>query len=130
MSKVFDFIKEAGIFYLATTDGDQPKIRPLGAVIEADGKVIFGVGTFKDVYKQLTANPKVEIVACKPNAHWIRYTGKVVFETDDKYAAEMIPAFHLEAVYNEQTGNKLACFHLEDATAYEIAVMGQGESLL
>ena len=55
MSKVFDFIKEAGIFYLATTDGDQPKIRPLGAVIEADGKVIFGVGTFKDVYKQLKA---------------------------------------------------------------------------
>ena len=49
MSKVFDFINEAGIFYLATTDGDQPKIRPLGAVIEADGKVIFGVGTFKDV---------------------------------------------------------------------------------
>ena len=43
MSKVFDFIKETGIFYLATTDGDQPKIRPLGAVIEADGKVIFGV---------------------------------------------------------------------------------------
>ena len=42
----------------------------------------------------------------------------------------MIPAFHLEAVYNEQTGNKLACFHLEDATAYEIAVMGEGESLL
>ena len=57
MSKVFDFIKEAGIFYLATVDGDQPKVRPLGAVIEADDKVIFGVGTFKDVYKQLTANP-------------------------------------------------------------------------
>ena len=130
MSKVFDFLKEAGIFYMATTDGDQPKIRPLGAVIETDGKVIFGVGTFKDVYKQLVANPKVEIVACKPNAHWLRYTGKAVFETDYKYAEEMIAAAHLESIYNEETGNKLGCFHLEDATAVEIAVMGPGESLL
>ena len=84
-----------------------------------------------DVYKQVAANPKVEIVACKPNAHWLRYTGKVVFETDDKYAAEMIPAFHLEAIYNEQTGNKLACFHLggRDSSG-RTPSGGQGESLL
>ena len=130
MSKVYDFLKQAGVFYLATTDGDQPKIRPLGAVIESDDKVIFGVGTFKEVYKQLVANPKVEIVAAKPDGHWMRYTGKAVFETDEKYANEMIAAAHLESIYNEQTGNKLGCFHLEDATAVDIAVMGPGESLL
>ena len=47
MSKVNDFITEAGVFYLATVDGDQPKVRPLGAHMEMDGKVLFGVGDFK-----------------------------------------------------------------------------------
>jgi uncharacterized pyridoxamine 5'-phosphate oxidase family protein len=131
MSKVYDFIKEAGTFYLATVDGDQPKIRPLGAVIESDGKVIFGVGTFKDVYKQLTANPKVEIVACKPNAHWLRYTGKAVFETDPKYAEASLEAMPmLKNIYNDETGHKLMMFHLEDATAVDIPMMGPGEDLL
>ena len=62
MGKVNDFLTEAGVFYLATVDGDQPKVRPLGAHMEMDGKVLFGVGDFKDVYKQLVANPKVEKV--------------------------------------------------------------------
>ena len=130
MSRVHDFLTEAKIFFLATEDGDQPKIRPLGAQFEADGKLLFGVGEFKDVYKQLCANPLVEICACKENGHWLRYTGRAVFEKDPKYAAEMIEKFNLGAIYNEQTGNKLAVFHLEDARAVDIAVMGPGEDLL
>ena len=130
MSKIKDFLNETKVFFLATADGDQPKLRPLGAVIEADGKLIFGVGDFKNVYRQLKANPLVEIAACKPDGHWLRYTGKAVFETDEKYAEQMIKAFDLGAIYNEQTGNKLMTFHLEDATAVDIAVMGEGESLL
>lgn len=131
MSKVNDFLSEAGVFFLATADGDQPKVRPLGAHMEMDGKVIFGVGDFKDVYRQLAANPKTEIVACKPDGHWMRYTGKAVFETDPKYAEAMLDgAPHLRSIYNEETGNKMMAFHLEDATAVEIAVMGEGENLL
>ena len=131
MSKVNDFLTEAGVFFLATADGDQPKVRPLGAHLEMDGKVIFGVGDFKDVYRQLKANPKTEIVASKPDGHWMRYTGKAVFETDPKYAEailDMIPS--LRGIYNEQTGNKMMTFHLEDATAVDIPMMGPGESLL
>ena len=130
MSKIKDFLNETKVFFLATADGDQPKLRPLGAVIEEDGKMIFGVGDFKNVYRQLKANPLVEIAACKPDGHWLRYTGRAVFETDEKYAEQMIKAFDLGAIYNEQTGNKLMTFHLEDATAVDIAVMGEGESLL
>ena len=130
MSKIKDFLNETKVFFLATADGDQPKLRPLGVVIEEDGKLIFGVGDFKNVYRQLKANPLVEIAACKPDGHWLRYTGKAVFETDEKYAEQMIKAFDLGAIYNEQTGNKLMTFHLEDATAVDIAVMGEGESLL
>lgn len=131
MSKVKDFLAEAGVFFMATVDGNQPKLRPLGAFLEADGKLIFGVGDFKNVYRQMVANPLVEIAACKPDGHWLRYTGKAVFETDGKYAEQMIADSHLEAIYNEQTGNKLMTFHLEDATAVDILViMGEGENLL
>lgn len=130
MSKIKDFLQETKVFFLATADGAQPKLRPLGAFLEEDGRLIFGVGDFKNVYKQLKANPLAEIAACKPDGHWLRYTGRVVFETDPKYAEKMIAAFGLGAIYNEQTGNKLMTFHLEDATAVDIAVMGEGESLL
>lgn len=131
MSKINDFLTEAGVFFLATVDGDQPKLRPLGAHFEMDGKLLFGVGDFKDVYKQLQANPKTEIVAAKPDGHWLRYTGRAVFETDEKYAKAALEAMpHLKSIYNEQTGHKMMMFHLEDATAVVIPVMGPGESLL
>ena len=131
MSKIKDYLSEAGVFFLATVDGDQPKVRPLGAVMEMEEKVIFGVGDFKNVYKQLVANPKAEIVACKPDGHWMRYTGKAVFESDDKYAEAMLEgAPHLRSIYNEETGNKMMCFHLEDATAVDIMIMGEGEPLI
>ena len=131
MSKVNDFLTEVGVFFLATADGDQPKLRPLGAHLEMDDKVIFGVGDFKNVYKQIAANPKVEIVACKPDGHWLRYTGKAVFEEDPKYAEAMLDMMpDLRNIYNEETGNKMMTFHLEDATAVDIPVMGEGENLL
>ena len=130
MSKINDFLTQTGVFFMATVDGDQPKLRPLGAHLETDGKIIFGVGDFKNVYKQMTANPRVEIAACKKDGHWLRYTGKAVFETDDKYAQMMIKSADLEEIYNDKTGYKLMTFHLEDAEAVDIAVMGEGESLL
>ena len=131
MSKVNDFLSAAGGFFLATCDGDQPKVRPLGAHMEMDGKVLFGVGDFKDVYRQLLANPKTEIVAAKADGHWMRYTGRAVFETDPKYAEAMLDgAPHLRNIYNEETGHKMMVFHIEDATAVDIPVMGEGENLL
>ena len=130
MSKLNDFLTEAGVFFLATTDGSQPKLRPLGAHFEMDGKVLFGVGDFKYVYKQMVANPLVEISAAKPDGKWLRYTGKVVFDTDPKYAAAMLEALpQLKEVYNEKTGYKLAMFHLEEATAVVIPMMGPGEPI-
>lgn len=130
MSRVNDFLTEAGVFFLATVDGDQPKLRPLGAHMEVDGKLLFGVGDFKQVYRQLTANPKCELVACKPDGHWLRYTGKAVFETDEALAAQMIAENGLGAIYNAETGHKLMLFSLTDAVAVDIAVMGEGEPLL
>ncbi len=131
MSRVNDFLTEAGVFFLATADGDQPKLRPLGAHMEMDGKVLFGVGDFKNVYRQLLANPKTEIAAAKPDGHWLRYTGKAVFDPDPKYAEAFLDAMpHLRSIYNAETGHKMMTFHLEEATAVDIPVMGPGEDLL
>ena len=131
MSKVNDFLTEAGVFFLATADGDQPKLRPLGMHLEMDGKVLFGVGDFKAVYRQLKANPRCEIAAVKPDGHWLRYTGKAVFEEDPKYAEAALEAMpHLRRIYNEETGNRMMIFRLEDATAVDIRVMGEGTDLL
>ncbi len=127
MSRLNDFLTEAGVFFLATTDKDRPKVRPLGAHFEIDGKVLFGVGDFKEVYAQMQANPLVEIAACKPNAEWLRYTGRAVFETDPKYAAAALDAMpDLKKIYNDETGHKLMMFHLEDAKAVVIQLMGEG----
>lgn len=131
MSRIGDFLKECGVFYLATCDKDTPRLRPLGAFLDTDGKIIFGVGDFKEVYRQLKANPKCEIAACKKDGHWLRYSGEAVWETDGKYAQmilDRIPS--LKNIYNEKTGNKMMAFHLENAKALDIPVMGEGESLL
>ena len=131
MSKVNDFLSEAGVFFLATADGDQPKLRTLGLHLETDGKILFGVGDFKAVYRQLQDNPHCEIAAVKPDGHWLRYTGTAVFEEDPKYAeAALNAAPHLRKVYNEETGNRLMMFRLENASAVEIPVMGEGKDLL
>ena len=128
MSKVNDAIAKAGIFFLATVDGSQPKLRPLGLHIEADGKTLFGVGDFKAVYKQLQTNPQCEIVAMTGDGNWLRYTGKAVFETNPCYAeAALQSSPDLRSIYNEQTGYNLMMFHLENATA---VLMPSGENLL
>ena len=134
MKKIDDLLSQAGYFFLATVDGDQPKLRPLGAHFIADGKVIFGVGDFKNVYKQLAKNPKTEIVAMiDGKGKWLRYTGRAVFaeEADRLRYTEMtferIPS--LRNIYNDKTGNKLMCFWLEDATAEVINMMPPGEKI-
>lgn len=130
MSEINDFLSEAGIFYLATEDGDKPQLRPIGAHFEMDGKLLFGIGTFKNVYKQMVKNPNVQIVALnmKKGAQWLRYSGKAVFETDPKYAQYSLDQNPgLKKVYNEETGKKLGMFHLEDATA---EIMGPDGSVI
>lgn len=117
MSKITDFIKEAQVFYLATADGQQPKVRPLGFCTEVEGRTLFAVGSQKEVYQQLLKNPLCEIVAVSKNFHWLRYTGKAVFETDPKYGELVFEAYpHLRKVYAAANATP-AVFYLEDAKA-------------
>ena len=131
MSRIHELIDQAGVFFLATEDGDQPKVRPLGAHIEWEGKEYFTVGDFKAVYRQMVANPKVEIAAFIPASRtWIRYTGTAVFTENQAVVDKVLEELpHLKAVYNEETGNKMMIFSLEDATALLIDMAGNIENI-
>ena len=115
--KIDEFISEAEVFYLATVDGDKPKNRPLGFHLLKDDKIYFGIGNHKDVYKQLVANPNAEISAVV-GTDFLRYYGKAVFEETYDFADSIVAGNEfLQGIYNDETGFKLAIFHLEDATA-------------
>ena len=131
MDKIAAFLKETGVFFLATADGAQPKLRPLGLFLEMDGKLLFGVGNYKDVCHQLQADPLCEIAAVKPDGHWLRYTGRAFFETDPKYAAAALEASpDLKNIYNEQTGYKMGTFTFKDVHAEFIPQMMGAETVL
>lgn len=117
IEKVNDFLTQAGTFYMSTVDGDKPKCRPLGFHLLENDKIYFGVGDFKDVYKQMRKNPQVEFCATGDGG-FLRYYGRAVFEDNDAIAQKALAAApSLQQIYNETTGYKLAIFHLEDATA-------------
>lgn len=116
MKTLDDFLTQAGVFYLATIEGDHPKCRPMGMHLLIGDTIYFGVGEFKACYKQMQENPKVEICATV-GKEFIRFYGRAVFEKDYTLAEKALEAApYLRAIYNEQTGNRLGMFHLEPAT--------------
>lgn len=118
IQKVEDFLEKAGVFFLASIDGDQAKCRPLGFHMLVEDKIYFGVGTYKEVWKQMQENPKIEIVAFIPDDNkFLRYYG--VSTADDnpelvEKAFEIMP--EIGEVYKEN-GWEMGIFYLDDATA-------------
>ena len=84
MKKTLEFLKKAGTFYLATTDGNQPRVRPFGAATEYQGKLYLCTSNTKACFMQMKSNPKVEISAVI-GEEWIRLAGEV--KVDDSKAA-------------------------------------------
>lgn len=117
VEKVSAYLDQARIFYVTTVDGDKPKCRPFGFKMIHDGKLYFGVGTFKDCYKQMQKNPHVEIAASDGKG-FLRYYGKAEFSDDPAlFEHACAEADFLAKMYNEETGRKLGLFCLTDATA-------------
>lgn len=85
MQEVRDFLHDCGTYYLATVEGDQPRVRPFGTAEIFEGKLYIQTGKKKDVSKQIQINPKVELCGFK-NGEWIRVTGKLV--RDDRIEAK------------------------------------------
>ncbi|MEE3467406.1 MAG: pyridoxamine 5'-phosphate oxidase family protein [Eubacterium sp.] len=115
MQRVVDFLKGAETYYLATVDGDQPRVRPFGTVNVFDGKLYIQTGKVKDVSKQIHANPKVELCAFKDGT-WLRLAGELV--EDDRLEARqaMLDAYpSLQGMYKADDGNT-EVFYFKNAT--------------
>ena len=116
MEKAVQFLKEAGTYYLATMDGDQPRVRPFGTAHVFEGKLYIQTGKVKAVSKQIHANPKVEICAFK-NGEWLRIAGTLVEDDRREARASMLDAYpELRGMYSEDDGNT-EVFYFKDAVA-------------
>ena len=128
MERVYNFLKEAGVYYLATVEGDQPRVRPFGTANLFEGKLYIQTGKVKPCSQQILANPKVEISAFH-NGTWIRIAGELV--EDDRVEAKksMLDAYpDLRAMYNENDGNTQV-FYFKNAVATFASFGGAPETV-
>ena len=116
MKRVCDFLKKAEVYYLATVEGDQPRVRPFGTVNEFDGRLYIQTGKIKPISRQLSVNPKVEICAFYDGA-WLRVACELV--EDDRLEAKksMLDAYPtLRGMYDENDSNTQVLY-MKNATA-------------
>ena len=105
MQRVCDFLKKAGVYYLATVEGDQPRVRPFGTAHIFEGRLYIQTGKVKPCARQLIANPKAELCAFH-NGAWVRIACELV--EDDRVEARkaMLDAYpNLRGMYDENDGN-------------------------
>ena len=117
MKRVYDFLKAAETYYLATVEGDQPRVRPFGTIHMFEGKLYIQTGKGKSVAKQIATNPKVEISAMKGD-EWIRVAGTLVL--DDRLEAQesMLNDYpSLRAMYTTGPNGNTAVYYFQDVTA-------------
>lgn len=116
MQEVYDFLKECGTYYLATTEGDQPRVRPFGTVDLFEGKLYIQTGKSKEVSRQLQKNPKAEICAFQ-NGRWLRVAGKLV--RDDRVEAKehMLDNYPSLKTRYSATDDNTEVLYFEEATA-------------
>ena len=116
MEKVVQFLKDAGTYYLATVDGDQPRVRPFGTAHIFEGKLYIQTGKSKDVSKQLPANPKAEICAFH-DGKWLRVAGELVSDDRREAKASMLDAYpSLQSMYSADDDNT-EVLYFKNATA-------------
>lgn len=116
MERVEKFLKEAETYYLATVEGDQPRVRPFGTAHIFEGKLYIQTGKVKDVSKQIHTNPKVEICAFK-KGEWLRVAGELVEDDRREARQSMLDAYpSLQKMYSTDDGNT-EVFYLKNATA-------------
>jgi uncharacterized pyridoxamine 5'-phosphate oxidase family protein len=116
MKEVLEFLKKAGTYYLATVEGDQPRVRPFGTAHIYDNKLYIQTGKKKPVSQQMKKNPKIEICAMSEGT-WIRIQAIAV--TDDRLAAKesMLEAYpNLKTMYSAADSNTNVLY-LKDAVA-------------
>ena len=116
MNEVYEFLKSAQTYYLATVEGDQPRVRPFGTVNIFEGKLYIQTGKVKPVSKQLQANPKAEVCAFK-DGQWLRVSGELIRDDRREPKAAMLQAYpSLQGMYSADDDNT-EVLYFKDATA-------------
>ena len=116
MQRVEEFLKKAGTYYLATVEGDQPRVRPFGTAHIFEDKLYIQTGKVKDVSKQIHANPKVEVCAFV-DGKWLRVAGELVEDDREEARRSMLDAYpSLQSMYKADDGNT-EVFYFKNATA-------------
>lgn len=116
MKEVCEFLKKAGVFYVATVDGDQPRVRPFGAFNEYNGRLYLITSNKKDIYAQLMRNPKSEICACL-GGQWLRIEAELIEDDDRAARVAMLEANpSLSSMYSPDDG-KMVVLYLKNAVA-------------
>ncbi len=118
VEKVCEFLDKTRTYYLATVDGDQPRVRPFGTVLVYDGKLYIQTGKVKPVSKQLAANPNAEICAFDgQTGTWLRVSGELINDDSRDVKVAMLEKYpDLKAMYNPDDDNTQVLF-FKDATA-------------
>lgn len=116
MERVCKFLKDAGTYYLATVEGDQPRVRPFGTAHIFEGRLYIQTGKAKAVSRQLMSNPKAEICAFRGGT-WLRIAGELVEDDRVEARKSMLDAYpSLRKMYDENDGNTQV-FYFKNATA-------------
>ena len=116
MNEVYEFLKKCGTYYLATVDGDQPRVRPFGTVELFEGRLYIQTGAVKDVSKQMKTNPRVEISGMA-GGKWLRLAAEAVLDPRVEAQEHMLAAYpSLQGMYKPGDGNT-EVFYLKNARA-------------
>jgi uncharacterized pyridoxamine 5'-phosphate oxidase family protein len=116
VERVEKFLKDVDVYYLATMEGDQPRVRPFGTAHIFEGKLYIQTGKVKEVYKQLKENPKAEICACMKD-QWLRVSGELIEDDRREARQSMLDVYpSLQSMYSADDGNT-AVFYFQNATA-------------
>ena len=118
VERVCAFLDEAQVYYLATAEGDQPRVRPFGTALVYEDKLYIQTGKVKPVSKQLAANPKAELCAFH-NGQWLRVSGKLLNDDRREAKVAMLEKYpNLKRMYDPDDGNTQVLFFEEGVATF------------
>ncbi|GHU56882.1 pyridoxamine 5'-phosphate oxidase [Clostridia bacterium] len=128
MKEVYDFLKKTGTYYLATVEGDQPRVRPFGTINLFEDKLYIQTAKKKDIYSQLAKNPKAELSAFDGQT-WIRIAATLVENNTIEAQTSMLDSYpNLKDRYQVGDENNVV-YYLKDATATLTNFVGESKTI-
>ena len=110
MNEVYKFLKECGVYYLATIDENYPRVRPFGTAEIFEGRLYIETGKKKDVFKQITKNNRVELCAFK-DGRWLRLSGELIVDERIEAKKDMLDKNpELRSMYSEYDDNTVVLY--------------------